>query len=295
MDHDLSDFLDYLGAECGLATNTLRAYRGDLKAFQTFVEERGNKPLTGLRTTDVVAFLVHLGQSGYKETSIARRLVAVRAFFRFLVLEGRLREDPSDVVASPRLRKVLPNCLTEAQTSALLAAPDAATPLGLRDRALLELLYATGARISEVVGLEIATTHLDLGFVRLFGKGRKERVVPLGEPAQRALADYLERSRPRLLRGRLCGALLVSQKGTRLRRETGWRIVKKYAAQLGLPAKVSPHTLRHSFATHLLAHGADLRAVQEMLGHARIETTERYTHVRKPALLAGHRRFHPRA
>ncbi len=295
MEHAIDDFLDYLGAECGLAHNTLLAYRTDLRAFTRFLAGAGIDDPAAVRPTRIVAFLVHLSQRGFKETTLARRLVAIRSFCRFLILEGRLKNDPSEVVSSPKLGKVLPNCLSVAQTTALLEAPDCTTPHGLRDRAFLELLYATGARVSEVIGLQLETTHLDLGFVRLFGKGSKERVVPLGEPAQRAVADYLELARPRLLGGRLCPALLVSQKGSGLRRETGWRIVKKYAALLGLPAKVSPHTLRHSFATHLLVNGADLRAVQEMLGHSRIETTERYTHVRKPQLIAGHRKYHPRA
>jgi len=287
-------FLDYLTVECGLSENTIAAYRNDLTKFHRHLAERHVARLDLMSTERVLGFLMALKNAGQDPKSIARGLVAIRMFFRFLWAEGHTARDVTSVLQSPKVWQCVPEVLVEREVAALLAAPDPATVLGLRDRAILEMLYATGARVSEISHMTVEGLNLDIGFARCFGKGRKERLVPLGAPAVAAVTDYLERSRPVLLGPRSSPHLFVSRRGPRVTRETIWRLVVRYARKAGIAKSISPHTLRHSFATHLLEHGADLRTVQELLGHARIATTELYTRVDRSRLVKVHKRFHPR-
>ncbi|MFP4057119.1 MAG: site-specific tyrosine recombinase XerD [Candidatus Brocadiia bacterium] len=293
MDALIQAFLDYLALECGVAENTLKAYRGDLAKLADHLRRRKSRP-HDVTTTALLAFIVELKDRGYSVATVARTLAAVRMFYRFLVLEGIVERNVTTALDSPKLWRRLPATLGPQEVEALLAQPKADGPLGLRDRAVLEVLYATGARAGEVVSLDVDSIHYDYGYLRCMGKGSKERVVPVAERALAAVRRYALEARPRLLKGRAAAALFVSRTGARLDRRTVWRLVKKYARQAGIAKNVSPHTLRHSFATHLLAGGADLRAVQEMLGHASIATTQLYTHVDAERLKDIHRRFHPR-
>ena len=288
-------FLDYLTVECGLSINTLQAYERDLKRFADFVgiaDGRGWGDVTGDR---VVGFLVGEKGRGCAVSTVSRALVAIRMFFRYAAAEGIVPTDVTEHLESPRLWQTLPEVLGRKAVDRLLAAP---TPehdrLPLRDRAVLEFLYATGARASETADLTLDAVNREGGYVHCIGKGRKERLVPIAARALEALDAYLGAERPRLDR---TGSpqLFLTHSGRRLGRETIWRLVKKYARRIGASSRVSPHTLRHSFATHLLEGGADLRAVQEMLGHVDISTTQIYTHVDQSRLKAIHRKFHPRA
>jgi integrase/recombinase XerD len=243
----------------------------------------------------VTRFLRDEAQAGRSPASTARYLAAVKSFLKFLVSERMIATSAAESVESPSLWQRLPVVMSPGEVEAFLEAPKGESAMGLRDRAILEVLYATGARATEVVTLTPEGVNLEIGYARVFGKGRKERIVPLGRPACRAVRTYLERARPRLTRKRDCGRLFVSRTGGPLGRERLWVMVRRYAREAGIDKAVSPHTLRHSFATHLLQGGADLRAVQEMLGHANVRTTEVYTHLDASRLKSVHARFHPRA
>lgn len=286
-------FLHYCGAECGLSANTLAAYRTDLEDLLDFFGSSGAGDLGALTPTDLVRYVDARRQAGLTPGTIRRRLVAIRMFYRFLVAEGYVEADPAETFRSPRAWRRVPEVLTVSQVERILRAPDEGTLYGVRDRALLEMLYATGARASEVSGLDVGDVNSQYGFVRCFGKGRKERLVPVGQAALDSLRRYLEEGRPKLLRDRRETALFLSRGGRRLSRQAIWQRVRKHARAAGI-ADVHPHTLRHSFATHLLSGGADLRSVQVMLGHADISTTEIYTHVDRSRLQAVHRQYHPR-
>lgn len=287
-------FLDYLRVECGLSDNTLAAYASDLAKFRDFLVGQSVFSPERVTADRVLDFLGELKRAGSNVNSIARNLVAVRMLFRFLWSEGHVPHDPTTTLQSPRLWRCLPDTLDEREVAELLAAPDAGTLLGVRDRALLEVLYATGARASEAAEMTLDRVNLEYGILRCFGKGRKERIVPVGAPAARALAEYLDDCRPALLRGVESDHVFVGRGSPRLSRCAVWRIVRACARRAGIAKTVSPHTLRHSFATHMLTHGADLRVVQALLGHADISTTEIYTHVDRGRLRALHKRFHPR-
>jgi integrase/recombinase XerD len=291
----MSSFLDFLRLECGASPNTLAAYRRDLGKFGAFMEAKGLGSVAELRPVYVTLFLKDEVVRGRSPASTARYLAAVRSFLRFLVSEGTLAASAAESVESPSLWRRLPVVLTADEVERFLAAPSGGRPLDLRDRAILEVLYATGARASEVVTLKADAVDLKVGFARVLGKGRKERIVPLGHPAREAVGAYVERARPALVRRTDPGTLFVSRTGRPLDRESLWRIVRRYASAAGIAKPVSPHTLRHSFATHLLQGGADLRAVQEMLGHASVTTTEIYTHLDARRLREVHSRYHPRA
>ena len=294
LDSLIPGFLDYLAVECGLSDNTVAAYRSDLLKFAGFLREQYVFRLDRITTERILEYLQSLKEGGLNVNSIARNLAAIRMFFRFLWTEGHAPKDLTSTLQSPRLWRYIPDTLNESEVTELLTAPDTDTLLGTRDRALLEVLYATGARASEVSGLTLDGLNLDFGFVRCYGKGRKERLVPLGEPARDALAEYLDAARPALLGSRASDYVFVGRSSPHVTRCTVWRIVRKYTQQAGIAKKVSPHTLRHSFATHLLAHGADLRVVQMLLGHANITTTQIYTHVDRSRLKKVHKQFHPR-
>jgi integrase/recombinase XerD len=291
----IEQFLDFLRLECGSTQNTLDAYRRDLDKLVSFLAALGVTRPDDIRPTHISKFLREEVQRGRSTASTARYLAAARSFLKFLVTEGKIGVSAAESIEAPSLWRRLPVVMSVDEVERLLAAPDADSLLGMRDRAMLELLYATGARASEVTGLATDGIDLELGYARVFGKGRKERIVPLGGPAIAAVQSYLVDARPRLTVRRDPGTLFVSRTGRRVGRERLWAIVRKYAAEAGIEKSVHPHTLRHSFATHLLSGGADLRAVQEMLGHANIRTTELYTHLDASRLRSVHAKFHPRA
>ncbi len=290
MDELIDSYLYYLSVEKGLSRNTLEAYGRDLRAFADFLQGRSLKEVT--RRT-AVEFAGALEARGLSPRSVSRALVALRGFFRFLTLDGYLEEDPLEDMGLPSLPRRLPEVLTESEVERLLEQPDLTTPLGLRDGALLEVLYGTGMRVSEAAELRLEGLQLELGFVAVRGKGDKERLIPMGEVAKERLTRYLKEGRPRLIKGADGGYVFVNPRGGKLSRQGIWKVVRKYALMAGIPS-VHPHTLRHSFATHLLQRGADLRFVQAMLGHADISTTQIYTHVDREYLKELHRRYHPR-
>jgi integrase/recombinase XerD len=292
---DVVAFRNYLRAERGMAANTVLAYNRDLDRFALWVAGGGLADYLKPTVRELSHYLGHLRETGLAPASVARHLVALKMFYRFLRLEERADQAAVELLSSPALWERIPQVLSPESVEKLLAAPLPVERFFLRDRALLETLYATGSRASEVVGLRLADLYLDSRFCKCLGKGNKQRVVPLGRPAVEALRAYLDDLRPRLVRAVPDAPwVFVSRGGRALTREMLWILVKKYVRRAGLNAKVSPHTLRHSFATHLLAGGADLRTVQELLGHANIRTTQHYTHVDRDRLKAIHRRFHPR-
>jgi integrase/recombinase XerD len=283
-------------SECGVSPNTLAAYRSDIMRFNGWRKVHAPGPLAELDIADLTGYVDHLSVAGLAPSSVGRHLASLSTFFRFLIFDGRLSENVAKLLVAPTVWDRLPTVLGPAAVERLLAAPDGATRLGRRDRAALETLYATGCRASEVVGLRPSDLDLVAGVARCVGKGDKERIVPLGSRARSALSDYLTRDRPALVaRRRETATVFVARSGRPLSRVGLWRIVKTHSLAAGLPPTVSPHTLRHSFATHLLAGGADLRAVQEMLGHASIATTQIYTRVELSRLRAVHEKFHPRS
>jgi integrase/recombinase XerD len=290
----LREYLDHLRAERGLSENTLRAYGGDLDRLAAFGRERGRR-LLQLEQSDLAAFIRGLSESGLVARSVARAVNAARGLYRFALREGRIEADPMQNLRPPRAFAPLPRFLTAEQVEALLDAPDLATPVGLRDRAVLEVLYATGLRASELVALRSADVDLEVGIVTALGKGRKERLVPLGREARRFVERYLAEVRPAVARLRSPDRLFLSVRGEALTRSGLWGIVRRHAVTVGVEGVLSPHVLRHSFATHLLERGADLRSLQAMLGHADISTTQIYTHVTRERLRQIYERYHPRA
>lgn len=292
MDIDLlKRFLDYLAVEKGLARNSLDSYERDLKKYFSFLRTTAHERIGA---EDVLAFLSHLSSKGLAVPSAARCLSAVRGFHKYLLIDGLSRTDPTEHIETPRGWKRLPRTLNSSEVEVLLDQPDRSTPRGLRDKAMLELLYATGLRASELVGLRLQDVNLERGYVLAVGKGSKERTVPLGEAAMARLREYLDRARPLLLSGGDTDALFVSARKRRMSRQMFWERIRLYVRKAGIRKNVSPHTLRHSFATHLLDNGADLRAVQAMLGHADISTTQIYTHVSRERLRQTHEKHHPR-
>jgi integrase/recombinase XerD len=293
---EIASFRNYLRAERGLAVNTVVSYGRDLERFARWVAEGGPENALQPTVRELTGYIGFLKEEQLAPPSIARHLIALKMFFRFLRLEERVTQNAVELLSSPALWERIPQVLSPESVERLLAAPQSEERFALRDRALLETLYATGSRASEVVGLKLTDIFLEAAFCKCQGKGNKQRVVPLGQPAVAALKDYLVRLRPQLVKNAPDAPwVFVSRGGRGLTREMLWHLVKKYAGRAGLNRKVSPHTLRHSFATHLLAGGADLRTVQELLGHASIRTTQHYTHVDRDRLRAIHRKFHPRA
>ncbi len=292
---EIDAFCDVLWLEDGLARTSLASYRSDLLHLAGWLAA---KHLGGLRTADEMAltrFVAHLSQT-LRASSQARYISTLRRFYRHLLARGLNNSDPTLRIAMPVKPSRLPKTLSEAQVDALLAAPQQDTPLGQRDRAMLETIYATGLRVSELVGLRLHELNLDMGLVRVFGKGGKERLVPLGEEAVDHLRSYLGTTRPLLLDGRHSDDLFITARAAAMTRQAFWYLIKRYAVLAGIdPARLSPHTLRHAFATHLLNHGADLRVVQLLLGHADISTTQIYTHIARERLKALHHKHHPRA
>jgi integrase/recombinase XerD len=290
----LESFLDVLRVEKNLSRNTVESYRRDLLHFLQFVEKQKAMDLRAVRELDLRKFLAAEFDRGQKARSTARRLSALRMFYRHLIREELTDGDPTCNIELPKLSRSLPGYLTAAEIESLLAQPDPKTPLGRRDRAMLEVLYATGLRVSELITLKTSDVHRGAGFLRVMGKGSKERLVPVGRSALAFLQDYLETARPRLAKGRVSEALFLSNRGRAMTRQQFFLLLKRYARAAGIKKDVSPHKLRHSFATHLLGNGADLRSVQAMLGHADLATTQIYTHVTPERLKAIHK-HHPRS
>ena len=294
LESQIRAYLNYIRVEKGLSENTIVSYRRDLVKLAAYVEKR-KLSWPEVRRDDVVDFLGDLYRRKLDSRSVARHLVSLRNFFRFALTEGLIRCDPTENVESPKFRNRLPSFLSLDEVDRLLEQPDIRTVRGLRDKAMLELLYSTGLRVSELVGLRVADVHMEGGSVRCVGKGDKERLVPVGRPALAAVQEYLRAARLQLLRGRTSPYLFVSQRGGKLSRVGFWQALKKYGRQAHLRGELSPHKLRHSFATHLLERGADLRSVQLMLGHADISTTQIYTHVVQDRLKRIYKEHHPRA
>lgn len=293
-DARITEYLDHLRAERGLSSNTVSAYRSDLQKLEAWARSRAQK-LEDIRPRDIASFLAHLRALGLSARSAGRAVHGIRGFFRFLVREEKLAEDPMENVRSPKPFKPLPRFLNRAQVEALLDAPDGSTALGLRDKAILETMYASGLRASEVTRLKTENIDPDIGLLRIFGKGRKERLVPIGSSALSAILRYQREGRARLLKKKRTPELFLNHSGDALSRMGLWLVVRRHALTAGVASVLTPHVLRHSFATHLLENGADLRALQAMLGHADISTTEIYTHVTRERLRQVFDKFHPRA
>ncbi|MBI5144278.1 MAG: site-specific tyrosine recombinase XerD [Candidatus Omnitrophica bacterium] len=290
----INEFLNYLSVERGLSKNTVSSYRADLFRFINYLESKGIKDIDNVKRQDVTSHLLHLKDNGLSSNSISRALAAIKVFYRFLVQERLAKDDVAGILESPRLIRPLPNVLAVNEVDRLLAAPDVRGWMGIRDKAALELIYATGMRVSEIVELSTDGLNLDVGFIKCKGKGSKERMVPIGKVARNSISRYMEKVRPRLLKQRQDAHLFLTRLGKRVSRQSFWKMIKRYAKKAGIKKDIAPHTLRHSFATHLLERGADLRVVQEMLGHADISTTQIYTHINKERLKFIHKQFHPR-
>jgi len=287
-------FIDLLWLESGLADNTLAAYRRDLTAYAEWLDLHAGTSLLEARRDAVLRYLADRVGAHARPRTTARLLSSLRRFYGQAVRDGELTADPTAEVQSPRLARGLPHSLSESQVEALLAAPDTGNARGLRDRAMLEVLYATGLRVSELVALTLTQLNSGAGVVRVFGKGAKERLVPLGEESLHWVSRYLKEARPELLGQRISDAVFVTRRGAAMTRQAFWHNIKRHAANAAVSVPLSPHTLRHAFATHLLNHGADLRTVQMLLGHSDLSTTQIYTHVARERLKALHARHHPR-
>ena len=287
----IDGFLNALWLEFGLSDNTLSAYGSDLKLFDKWLE---NKSLLNVEQQDINQFFLYRKQQGMSKRSVARILSSLKRFYGYLLREGLIQSDPCELIDAPRLAPALPESLSENDVESLLQAPEILTALGFRDRTMLELLYATGLRVSELVELNFQQVNFRQGCLRVVGKGEKERLVPVGEEAMDWLERYLNQARPMILGARQSDYLFVTNRGSSMTRQAFWHIIKRYAKHAGIDKHLSPHTLRHAFATHLLNHGADLRVVQLLLGHSDLSTTQIYTHIAQQRLKELHSQFHPR-
>ena len=290
----VDEFCDALWLEDGLAKNTLDSYRGDLSQYAAWLDKQGGRNLLSASNADIQAYLGVFFRRKTRASSAARLLSSLKRFYRYCLRQGRIKSDPTLRIDSPKLPRPLPKSLTEEDVESLLAAPEVKKTLGLRDKAMLETLYASGLRVSELVALKLAQVSRDMGVVRVVGKGSKERMVPVGEEALAWIQRYLKEARPELLGARSSDDLFVTARGAAMTRQMFWHLLRRYAARAGLKKPISPHTLRHAFATHLLNHGADLRVVQLLLGHSDISTTQIYTHVARERLKQLHAKHHPR-
>ena len=286
-------FLDYLSIERGLSPNTIQSYRRDLEKLQYFLREKYS--IEKACEKDIAEFIKYLGKLNLSSRSIARCLSAIKSFYKFLILEGVIKVNPTSNFSSPKIWLSLPRYLSFEEVEKLLSLPDESSEIGLRDKAILETMYATGLRVSELITLKLENLNLEHGYLKCAGKGGKERIVPLGEIANQKIKSYLKFSRDKLLKGEKSEFLFVNYRGKKLTRQGLWKIIKSYATKIGLRSKITPHILRHSFATHLLEKGADLRSVQLMLGHSQITTTQIYTHITRERLRRLYEKYHPRA
>ena len=293
MNKYVSEYTDYLKIEKRQSQNTLAAYRRDVSRFAKYLP---NKRLDDAKISDVRSFLVFLrNKEGLAPSSVARCLSSLKSFYDYLFVENLISENPTETIASPRPLRKLPNVMSVEEVDALITAPDINTLAGIRDLAMLELIYATGLRVSELVSLKMSAVDLEVGYLRSLGKGSKERVVPIGDVAKTAIESYVNNARPLFQKKRRSGDLFLTRRGNAMTRQGFWKILKKYSIKAKIRVAVSPHALRHAFATHLLERGADLRSVQMMLGHSDISTTQIYTHVLRERMREVHERFHPRA
>ncbi len=295
MEKTLKDFIYYLAVEKGLAKNTLESYERDLRGFLLYLKKESVLDAAAIKRSHILGYLASLRTKGLASSTLSRSLASIRSFFHFLMQERRIGENPANDLESPRQEKKLPRVMSMKEIDSLLKQPDELKVNGIRDKAMLELLYATGIRVTELIDLGVNDVNTESGYIRCTGKGSKERIVPVGGPAIQKVKHYIEKGRPKLVKDLKEHSLFVNQHGRRLTRQGFWKIIKKYARQAQITREITPHTLRHSFATHLLENGADLRSVQEMLGHADISTTQIYTQVSKSKLKDVYERAHPRA
>ncbi|HPT87001.1 MAG TPA: site-specific tyrosine recombinase XerD [Bacillota bacterium] len=295
MQEMLQDYLNYLSVERGLSQNTLESYARDLRQYLQYLKEKKNIEIKETTQATVIGYLLQLQAKGKATATLSRSLAAIKSYYHFLFREAKIERDPTINLDAPKQEKRLPRVLSVEDVSNLLEQPDLKTPAGIRDRAMLEVLYATGLRVSELVSLKISDLNLEMGYIKCFGKGSKERIVPLGSVASKYVKHYLEHARKFLASSLNEETLFLNHHGHRLTRQGFWKIIKKYAESINLENDITPHTLRHSFATHLLENGADLRSVQEMLGHADISTTQIYTHLTKSKIKEVYEKAHPRA
>ncbi len=293
MREHVKNFIYFLEAERGVSENTIKSYSADLAKLEKFLS-RGKKELNSVSREDIVSFLLYLKDLGLNSSTIARNLAAIKTFWKFLVSEQIVKENVASLVESPRTWKTIPDVLTREEVERLLEAPGGKKLADLRDKAILEIMYASGLRVSEVADLKRSGVNIDAGFVKCYGKGGKERIVPFGKAAGEAISRYLDRGGAALAASTGDQHLFVSKLGRKISRQSLWKVIQKYALRSGIKKHITPHTLRHSFATHLLEGGADLRGVQEMLGHSDISTTQIYTHVNSDKLKKVHETFHPR-
>ena len=293
-DNGLDEFCDALWLEDGLSRNTLASYRLDLTQFAAWLDKTLGKAMLAANHGDLLTYIAYRVAGKAKATSTSRLLSSLKRYYQYALRQGKITTDPTLNIDTPKLPRGLPKTLTEQEVEKLLAAPNVEDPLGLRDRAMLETLYASGLRVSELVTLKVAQVSQDMGVVRIVGKGAKERLVPLGEEALNWIKRYLQEGRPQILDKRAADAMFVTSRGAAMTRQAFWHLLKRYALLAGLAKPMSPHTLRHAFATHLLNHGADLRVVQLLLGHSDISTTQIYTHVARERLKQLHAKHHPR-
>ncbi len=294
MHHLIDEYLNFMAVEKGASRNTIDGYSRDLNRYAGFIEERGVVEISGIETEDVIAYLASLHGQGLAANSVNRALAAIRGLYRYLLREKKVDHTPMAHIVLAKVWTRLPDVLSREEMALLLAQPGAETPADIRDSAMLELVYATGIRVSELIGLTVNSINWQVGYLVAMGKGEKERIVPVGQTAYERVKRYQEGARPLLLKGRASELLFLNRSGKGLTRQGFWKIVKKYAAKAGLDKAIHPHTFRHSFASHLLEGGADLRSVQIMLGHADISTTQIYTHVTRERLKEIHRKYHPR-
>jgi integrase/recombinase XerD len=296
MDSYISAFMDYLDYEKGLSKNTRAAYSRDLNKFFLFIKNRkAYENISAINRTDIIEFLEWQLNSGAEHTSVARSLSSIKTYYKFLILDGLIQYNPAADIETPKIKRKLPQVLSIDEVDRLMESPKVSVPLGIRDRAMLELMYATGVRVSELLSLQIEDINLTTGYLRCFGKGRKERIIPINQTAGEWVHRYLARARNLLVKDHRERTLFLNSRGQKLSRQGFFKILGFYVKKAGIKKEVSPHTLRHSFATHLLENGADLRAVQEMLGHADISTTQIYTHLTRSRLREVYKQYHPRA
>ncbi|MBP1155172.1 MULTISPECIES: site-specific tyrosine recombinase XerD [unclassified Paenibacillus] len=296
MKNDLESFIRFLSEERGLAQNTLDSYERDLSQYIVFLEESGVYSLRDSGKVNITGYLLRLKQKGRATATLSRNMVSIRALYQYMVKVRRMESDPSMHMETPKLEKRIPKVLSVSEMERLLESPLTSTPNGMRDKAMLEVLYATGIRVSELISLDVDSVNLTVGFIRCIGKAGKERIVPLGGIASQYVTEYIDTMRPKLLKqSKSEEALFINHLGTRITRQGFWKIIKRYALESNIQMEITPHTLRHSFAAHLLENGADLRSVQEMLGHADISTTQIYTQVGRGKIKDVYNRTHPRA
>jgi len=295
MDQLLDSFLAYLAVEKGLSKNTLESYGRDVRKFVLYLEENKVSSVQNIKYEIILDFLSHFKKQGFSDTTTVRTIVSIKQFFKYLLVEKIIKEDPTSQIRTPRMKKSIPGVISLEEVERILASPDESTPEGIRDTAMLEVLYATGVRVSELIGLKLNDVNFEMGFIVVYGKGSKERIVPMGGQALEKLKPYMELSRPALLKTKESKALFVTRRRKGMTRQGFWKLIKTHAINSGISKNISPHTLRHSFATHLLERGADLRSIQIMLGHSDISTTQIYTHVESERLKEIHKKYHPRS